>query len=171
MLTRNLRLLLQGSLLKPRRFISHIKDMNEENARVIAEKMSQEPLVLPTDRIYKPTYTIEFNREGEVLIYSGNPIRDSTVYFKYPYIFCTPCPTQMRASCPWPSSTTCSTRSTSSGTGTASSSTSPPSSTAPGYGTGATLPTTPTASTSLEEAGSSELRHRPSEMPGRSPIR
>jgi len=45
------------------------------------------PLIEKTDRIYKPSYTIEFNREGEVLLYSGNPIKDSIVYFKYPYIF------------------------------------------------------------------------------------
>lgn len=71
------------------RSIGHIKNMNEENVRVIAEQIEHEPTLAKTDRIYKPTYTIEFNREGEALIYSGNPIKDSTVYFKYPYIFCT----------------------------------------------------------------------------------
>ena len=88
MLTRNLKHLL-GASLKPRQFIGHIKNMNEENVRVEAEKVMSEPVVLSTNRVYKPTYTIEFNREGEVLIYSGNPIKDSTIYFKYPYIFCT----------------------------------------------------------------------------------
>lgn len=38
--------------------------MNEENVRVIAEQIENEPSLLNTDRIYKPTYTIEFNREG-----------------------------------------------------------------------------------------------------------
>jgi len=51
--------------------------------------MVDEPPVQITNRIYKPTYTIEFNREGEVLIYSGNPIKNSTIYFKYPLVFCT----------------------------------------------------------------------------------
>ena len=40
-----------------------------------------------TDRIYKPTYSIEFNREGEVLVYSCDPFKHSTIYFKYPYVF------------------------------------------------------------------------------------
>lgn len=88
MLTRNLRHLLRTSL-KPRQFIGHIKNMNEENMRVEAERAMNDPMVVTTNRVYKPTYTIEFNREGEALIYSGNPIRDSTIYFKYPYIFCT----------------------------------------------------------------------------------
>ena len=70
------------------RSISHIKNMNEENARVQAEAVQRESPLIKNDRIYKPTYTIEFNREGEVLLYSGNPLRDETVYFKYPYIFC-----------------------------------------------------------------------------------
>lgn len=46
---------------------------------------SQNPLVR-TDRVYKPTYTIEFNRVGEVLLYSCEPIEHMTIYFKYPYI-------------------------------------------------------------------------------------
>lgn len=90
MLGRGLRKLLTMPLTNSlRRSIGHIKNMNEENVRVIAEQIEHEPVLLKTDRIYKPTYTIEFNREGEALIYSGNPIKDSTVYFKYPYIFCT----------------------------------------------------------------------------------
>lgn len=89
MLTRNLRPLLAASL-KSRQFIGHIKNMNEENIRVEAQAVQdQVNLIQKNSRVYKPTYTIEFNREGEVLIYSGNPIKDSTVYFKYPNIFCT----------------------------------------------------------------------------------
>ena len=38
-----------------------------------------------TDRVYKPSQTIEFNREGELLIYSCDNIKHSTIYFKYPY--------------------------------------------------------------------------------------
>ena len=40
-----------------------------------------------TDKIYKPSQTLEFNREGEILLYSCDNIRHSTVYFKYPYCF------------------------------------------------------------------------------------
>ncbi len=47
-----------------RRSIGHIKNMNEENVRVLAEQMVHEPDVEVTNRVYKPSYTIEFNREG-----------------------------------------------------------------------------------------------------------
>lgn len=40
-----------------------------------------------TDRVYKPSYTIEFNRTGEVLLYSCEPLKHVQVYLKYPYIF------------------------------------------------------------------------------------
>jgi hypothetical protein len=90
MIGRGLRKLLTVPLSHSlRRSVGHIKNMNEENVRVIAEQIEHEPTLIKADRIYKPTYTIEFNREGEALIYSGNPIKDSTIYFKYPYIFCT----------------------------------------------------------------------------------
>ena len=38
-----------------------------------------------TDRVYKPSKTIEFNREGELLLYSCDNIKNSTIYLKYPY--------------------------------------------------------------------------------------
>ena len=43
-------------------------------------------MIVRTDRIYKPTYTIELDRVGEVLLYSCDPLKHSTVYLKYPYI-------------------------------------------------------------------------------------
>jgi len=39
-----------------------------------------------TDKVYKPSETIEFNREGELLLFSCDNIRHSPVYLKYPYI-------------------------------------------------------------------------------------
>ena len=39
-----------------------------------------------TDRVYKPSETLEFNREGEMLLYSCDNIAHSQVYLKYPYI-------------------------------------------------------------------------------------
>jgi len=36
--------------------------------------------------VYKPSKTIEFDRNGELLLYSVNNIRNSIVYLKYPYI-------------------------------------------------------------------------------------
>ena len=129
-----------------RRSVGHIKNMNEENVRVIAEHLEHEPELLKTDRIYKPTYTIEFNREGEALIYSGNPIKNSTIYFKYPYIFCTHLTIQTNHSLLSPFSTTFSIPSNSCGTGTAFSCTSRPSSLRPGCGIGETSCTIPTNS-------------------------
>lgn len=41
---------------------------------------------MKNDRIYKPTYTIEFDRIGEVLLYSCDPLQHVAVYFKYPYV-------------------------------------------------------------------------------------
>lgn len=57
--------------------INHIKNMHEENIRVEAQRAADLPLIEQTDRVYKPTYTIEFNREGEVLLYSANPIKNA----------------------------------------------------------------------------------------------
>ena len=39
-----------------------------------------------TDKVYKPSETIEFNREGELLLYSCDNVKHSTIYLKYPYI-------------------------------------------------------------------------------------
>lgn len=38
-----------------------------------------------THKVYKPSQTIEFNREGELLLFSVDNIRNSTIYLKYPY--------------------------------------------------------------------------------------
>lgn len=43
--------------------------------------------IATTDRTYKPSYTIEFNRVGEVLLYSCEPTKHVQIYLKYPYIF------------------------------------------------------------------------------------
>ena len=39
-----------------------------------------------TNKVYKPSKTIEFNREGELLLFSCDNIKHSTIYLKYPYI-------------------------------------------------------------------------------------
>jgi len=39
-----------------------------------------------TSKVYKPSKTIEFNREGELLLFSCDNIKHSIIYFKYPYI-------------------------------------------------------------------------------------
>lgn len=39
-----------------------------------------------TDKVYKPSEAVEFNREGELLLYSCDNIKHSSIYLKYPYI-------------------------------------------------------------------------------------
>lgn len=39
-----------------------------------------------TDKVYKPSKTIEFNREGELLLFSCDNVKHSQVYLKYPYV-------------------------------------------------------------------------------------
>lgn len=39
-----------------------------------------------TNKVYKPSKTIEFNREGELLLYSCDNVKHSQIYLKYPYI-------------------------------------------------------------------------------------
>ena len=38
-----------------------------------------------TDKVYIPSKTMEFNREGELLLFSCDNIKHSIIYFKYPY--------------------------------------------------------------------------------------
>ena len=146
--------------MTPKFRMNHIKDMREENARVRMEELQNQPVVAENGRVYKPTYTIEFNREGEVLLYSANPINSETLYFKYPYIFCTLALTQTSPSSPSPSSTTSSTPSTWSGTGPASGSTTPWRSPSPAFGTSPASSGTPCVCSSSEAAGSSKWSPR-----------
>ncbi len=61
--------------------------MEAENLRQSVEEQTSGVMIEKTQRIYKPSYEIEFNREGEVLLYSCDPVKHSAVYLKYPYIF------------------------------------------------------------------------------------
>jgi hypothetical protein len=100
MLSRAVKQLLNPRLTHTARMaMNHIKNMNEENVRVIAEQMEKESMIIKTDRVYKPTYTIEFDRTGEALLYSANPLKNETIYFKYPYIFCKHSLMQTNPSC------------------------------------------------------------------------
>lgn len=66
--------------------IHHIKNMVDENLKYQAEELATLPVVEQTTRVYKPTYTIEFDRTGEVLLYSCDPFKHMAIYFKYPYV-------------------------------------------------------------------------------------
>jgi len=68
--------------------INHIKNMIDENLKHdVLEIHNNGEIFAKTNRIYKPSHTIEFNREGEVLLYSCDPFKHTTIYFKYPYVF------------------------------------------------------------------------------------
>jgi ribonuclease BN (tRNA processing enzyme) len=50
--------------------------MLDENRKAEINKLADEAnLIEKTDRVYKPTYTIEFERNGEVLVYSCDPFK------------------------------------------------------------------------------------------------
>lgn len=49
--------------------------MCEEKLKYDIEVVSQQPLIEETTRVYKPTYTLEFDRAGEILVYSCQPFR------------------------------------------------------------------------------------------------
>ena len=76
------------SFLKiPSRPFLHIKDMSTEAVRAKNQQdYDSPPLVEDYPRVYKPTYTLELDRCGELLLYSCNPLKHKTVYFKYPYV-------------------------------------------------------------------------------------
>jgi hypothetical protein len=39
-----------------------------------------------THKVYKPSNTITFDRNGEVLLYSCDNLKHSQIYLKYPYV-------------------------------------------------------------------------------------
>lgn len=61
------RILIQNALKSfkaPAFGMHHIKNMIRESAREGAQRINDLPLISTTNKIYKPTHTIEFNREG-----------------------------------------------------------------------------------------------------------
>jgi len=49
--------------------------MIDEKLKYQAEELTNLPVVEQTTRVYKPSYTIEFNRVGETLVYSCDPFQ------------------------------------------------------------------------------------------------
>lgn len=69
------------------RNFQQVKDLNQISAIAELEEDQRSAKFLEyTTKIYKPSKTIEFNREGEILLFSCDNIRHSQVYFKYPYV-------------------------------------------------------------------------------------
>ena len=64
-----------------------VQDIQDEQIRQKEQILyDNKDAVEVTDRIYKPTNTIEFDRIGEVVLYSATPLKSKRVYLVYPYI-------------------------------------------------------------------------------------
>ena len=62
-----------------------VQDLNSIVATAeLEEEQRTEKFLEYTNKIYKPSSTIEFNREGELLLFSCDNMRLSSVYLKYP---------------------------------------------------------------------------------------
>ena len=87
-ITRGHSLFATPSRLTVKRSYLHIKNMEKEHQRATIQREFDKDVHIDTyDKVYKPLNTIEFNRTGEVLLYSCNPFKHKQVYFKYPYVF------------------------------------------------------------------------------------
>ena len=84
---------------------NQIKDLNQTMYTAEMEEAQRKAKFLEyTTKIYKPSKTITFDRNGEVLLFACDNIKHSQVYLKYPYclidsliplgvyiFFCDPC--------------------------------------------------------------------------------
>lgn len=51
------------------------------------EKQRKAKFIEYTSKVYKPSQTLQFNREGELLLFSCDNLKNNQIYFKYPYCF------------------------------------------------------------------------------------
>lgn len=84
---------------------NQVKDLNQTMLTAEMEEAQRKSKFLEyTTKVYKPSKTITFDRNGEVLLYACDNIKHSQVYTKYPYclidsliplafyiFFCDPC--------------------------------------------------------------------------------
>jgi hypothetical protein len=83
---------LPAMTFRPTRSYLHIKDMQEEKLKAEIQKEYDSGAILEEyDRVYKPSYTLEFDRTGELVVYTCNPLKHKTIYLQYPYIFYESC--------------------------------------------------------------------------------
>lgn len=52
----------------------------------LEEKQRTAKMVEYTDKVYKPSKTITFDRNGELLLFSCDNVKNSQLYLKYPYV-------------------------------------------------------------------------------------
>lgn len=72
---------------QPMRNFRQVKNLHEIVWTAQAELTQRTAKYLErTEKVYKPSQTIEFNRDGELLLYSCDNVKNSTVYLKYPYV-------------------------------------------------------------------------------------
>lgn len=65
----------------------HIQDMREESVKAqLQQQWDNNDIEINYDRVYKPSYTIEFDRTGEVVLFSCNPFKHRQIYLQYPYV-------------------------------------------------------------------------------------
>ena len=63
-----------------------VMDIEEEKHRQELQlKHDDRSTIEVTDRVYKPIHSIEFNRLGEVVLYSCSPFKHKALYNVYPY--------------------------------------------------------------------------------------
>lgn len=69
------------------KFFRQTNDLNDlvETAKQ-EEKQRKAKFVEYTQKVYKPSKKITYNREGELLLYTYNNIKEAQVYLKYPYV-------------------------------------------------------------------------------------
>ncbi len=72
--------------LQVRPFSIHVKNLAKIMEIVTDEEDQRKAKFLEyTHKVYKPSKTITFDRNGEVLLFSVDNFRHSQVYLKYPY--------------------------------------------------------------------------------------
>ena len=77
----------QGLIFHPKRGYKQVFNLTDISTTAEDEVTQRTAQVLEfTDKVYKPSKTIEFDRNGELLLYSCDNIKNSIVYLKYPYI-------------------------------------------------------------------------------------
>ena len=69
------------------KYYKQVKDLTEITYTAQAEHYQRSEKYLEyTNKVYKPSKTITFDRNGEALLFSCDNFRHSQVYLKYPYI-------------------------------------------------------------------------------------
>jgi hypothetical protein len=63
--------------------VNHLIDVM--NSARTEEKQRQAKFIEYTTKVYKPSKTITFDRNGELLLFSADNIKHSQIYLKYPY--------------------------------------------------------------------------------------